>query len=128
MSRLPCPEVIEHRDAVPTEFAQWSVFAALPEPFAPTVPAASPPEPAAPSVMQWMAPHRQPSAPTVALQQLERFKALMNAEGWPVHLARMMFDRLYAYDRIVLAHTCVSFELRTLAAQLFDIFQQQRGH
>jgi hypothetical protein len=35
----------------------------------------------------------------VELQLLERFSALMAAQGWPAHVSRMAYDRLCAGER-----------------------------
>lgn len=78
-----------------------------------------------PTVAAWLHPDRAPAAPGVQLEQLERFKGLMAEQGWPVHVARMLFDRLYAFDRIVLAHTSADGPLRALALDLFRLYQQR---
>lgn len=116
---IPAPQVIDHTDNVPTDFAAMSAFAPLFDREAEaTLPSAQ-----IPSVGQWLKPQVTPLSQSMDLQQLERFKTLMQGEGWPVHVARMLFDRLYAYDRIVLAHTSASYELRGLALDLFRILQ-----
>ena len=38
------------------------------------------------------------------LHALAVFRTLMAREGTPVNIARMMFDRPYAYERIAVAH------------------------
>jgi len=53
------------------------------------------------------------------LPALQRFHVLMAAEGHPVQMTRMCFDRLYAYERIALAHASSDSALRELALQLF---------
>ena len=53
------------------------------------------------------------------LQALQRFHGLMAAEGHPVQITRLCFDRLYAYERIALAHASSDPVLRQLALQLF---------
>jgi len=53
------------------------------------------------------------------VQALQRFHALMAIEGHPVQMTRMCFDRLYAYERIALAHASSDPALRQLALQLF---------
>lgn len=57
--------------------------------------------------------------PHADLWTLARFKELMAAEGWIVQTARMLFDRVYAHERIALGHTSASAELRRLALDLF---------
>jgi hypothetical protein len=116
---IPAPQVIDHTDNIPTDFSALSAFAPLFDRTADDGAASA----QIPSVGQWLQPQATPLAPTMDLQQLERFKELMVGEGWPVHVARMLFDRLYAYDRIVLAHTSASYELRGLALDLFRILQ-----
>lgn len=54
-----------------------------------------------------------------SLHALQRFHVLMAAEGHPVQMTRMCFDRLYAYERIALAHASNDEALRQLALQLF---------
>jgi hypothetical protein len=121
---IPAPEAMEYHGELPTAFAELSVFSPLAE-MRGAARAQTPPVPNTPSVAAWMSPHRTPVAPTLELPQLERFKTLMGQEHWPVHVARMLFDRQYAYDRIVLAHTSRSFELRTLAQDLFKVYQSR---
>ena len=53
------------------------------------------------------------------LHALQRFHVLMASEGHPVQMTRMCFDRLYAYERIALAHASGDPALRELALQLF---------
>lgn len=120
---IPAPEAMEYHGELPTAFADLSAFSPLADMRGKQeqVPAV----PSAPSVSAWMSPNRTPIAPTVELPQLERFKELMGQDHWPVHVARMLFDRQYAYDRIVLAHTSRNFELRTLALNLFKLYQSR---
>lgn len=59
------------------------------------------------------------SLPRADLWAIARFKEQMAAEGWVVHTARMIFDRLYAHERIALGHTSANAELRGLALELF---------
>lgn len=54
------------------------------------------------------------------VERLVQLKALMAAEGEVVHLARMLSDRLYAYERIACAHSSAQEPLRTLALGLFQ--------
>lgn len=53
------------------------------------------------------------------LQALASFRTLMAREGSPVNIARMMFDRPYAYERIALAHSSADAALQRTALQLF---------
>jgi hypothetical protein len=121
---IPAAEAMEYHGDIPTAFANLTAFSPLAEM------RGSQPEPVraapdAPSVGTWMQPGRPPITHGLDLPQLERFKALMGENHWPVHVARMLFDRQYAYDRIVLAHTSRNFELRTLALGLFKVYQQR---
>jgi len=118
---IPAPEVMDYHGELPTAFAKLTAFASIPVEGARFD--SEPEVPATPSVGTWMQPSRSPVAQNVELADLERFKALMGESHWPVHVARMLFDRQYAYDRIVLAHTSRNFELRTLALNLFKMYQ-----
>ena len=52
---------------------------------------------------------------------LLRFKSMMALEGQTVHLARLCYDKLYAYERIAAAHTPERVEaIRHLQAFLRD--------
>lgn len=65
--------------------------------------------------------------PHADLWSLARFKDLMAAEGWVVHTARMIFDRLYAHERIALGHTSANADLRRLALDLFRGLHSRDG-
>lgn len=65
--------------------------------------------------------------PRADLWALARFKELMAAEGWVVHTARMIFDRVYAHERIALGHTSASADLRRLALELFRGLHSRDG-
>jgi hypothetical protein len=56
---------------------------------------------------------------------LLRFKAMMGVEGQSVHVARMCYDRLYAYERIACAHTSARDPLRRLALELFQAYHRR---
>jgi len=56
---------------------------------------------------------------------LLRFKSLMAHEGQTVHLARLCYDKLYAYERIAAAHACSDDTLRRLALELFQIYHRR---
>ena len=53
------------------------------------------------------------------LQALGRFRSKMAEQALPVNVARMMFDRPYAFDRIAAAHSSDNESLQRLALQLF---------
>jgi hypothetical protein len=55
---------------------------------------------------------------------LQEFKLLMGLEGWPVQIARMCYDRLYAYERIAQAHASANSALRQVALQLFHAYHR----
>ena len=54
------------------------------------------------------------------LKALGRFRGKMAEQALPVNVARMMFDRSYAFDRIALAHSSADQSLQRLALQLFS--------
>lgn len=58
---------------------------------------------------------------------LSRFRALMAEEGWPVHAARMLFDRVYAHERLAFAHSSANQILRDLALDLFRRMHAEDG-
>jgi hypothetical protein len=58
---------------------------------------------------------------------LLRFKSLMVQEGQTVHLARLCYDKLYAYERIAVAHSCSDEGLRRLALELFQIYHRRQS-
>ncbi len=58
---------------------------------------------------------------------LLRFKSLMAADGQPVQLARLCYDRLYAYERIAVAHSSGDQALRHLALELFQIYHRRQS-
>ncbi len=65
-----------------------------------------------------------PTGAHLSVAQLMQFKALMLHEGWPVQLARMCYDRLYAYERIAQAHASANDVLRRVALQLFQAYHR----
>jgi len=54
------------------------------------------------------------------LKALGRFRTKMAEQALPVNVARMMFDRSYAFDRIAMAHSSADASLQRLALQLFS--------
>lgn len=56
---------------------------------------------------------------SIDLWTLTRFKQLMLVEGWPVQTARMLFDRVYAHERLAFGHTSATEELRRLSIDIF---------
>jgi len=61
----------------------------------------------------------------LAMGAVLRFKTLMKLEGQSVHVARMCYDRLYAYERIAQAHASASDPLRRLALELFQAYHRR---
>ncbi len=53
------------------------------------------------------------------LAMLGRFRAKMAGQDVQVNVARMMFDRSYAFDRIALAHSCADASVQRLALRLY---------
>lgn len=60
-----------------------------------------------------------PTPLAIDVWTLTRFRMLMADEGWPVHTARMLFDRVYAHERLAFAHSSANVPLRDLALELF---------
>lgn len=60
------------------------------------------------------------------LQMLERFSALMAAQGWPAHVSRMAYDRIYAGERFGFAKRVGRGELPALARQLIECWRASR--
>jgi len=58
---------------------------------------------------------------------LLRFKSMMALEGQTVHLARLCYDKLYAYERIAAAHASGDEKLRRLALELFQIYHRRQN-
>jgi hypothetical protein len=65
-----------------------------------------------------------PSGVHLSVAALLRFRELMALEQWPVQMARMCYDRLYAYERIAQAHGSASQDLKGLALQLFQAYHR----
>ena len=57
------------------------------------------------------------------LGQLERFSALMASQGWPAHVSRLAYDRIYAGERFGFAKRVGRGELPVLARQLIDCWR-----
>lgn len=58
------------------------------------------------------------------LKALGRFRSKMAQQSLSVNVARMMYDRPYAFDRIALAHSSADESLQRLALQLFGQYSQ----
>lgn len=63
-----------------------------------------------------------PACGQLGVGALLQFRLLMAQEGQSVQVARMAYDRLYAYDRIAAAHACAHDPLRRLALELFQAY------
>jgi|GEM_PF-942691 len=64
-------------------------------------------------------------ADELGIGALLRFKSMMAHEGQVVHLARLCYDKLYAYERIAAAHASSDENLRRLALELFQIYHRR---
>ena len=63
----------------------------------------------------------------IALPLLERFSALMAAQGWPAHVSRLAYDRLYAGERFGFAKRVGRGALPALARELIAAWRAGRG-
>ena len=61
------------------------------------------------------------------LHVLERFSALMAGQGWPAHVSRMAYDRIYARERFGFAKRVGRGELPGLAQQLIQCWRASSG-
>ncbi|HEY8881474.1 MAG TPA: hypothetical protein VIN03_28160 [Roseateles sp.] len=61
------------------------------------------------------------------LLRLERFSALMAAQGWPAHVSRMAYDRIYAGERFGFAKRVGRGELPGLARELIQTWRASRN-
>jgi hypothetical protein len=62
----------------------------------------------------------------IELAQLERFSALMAAQGWPAHVSRLAYDRLYAAERFGFAKRVGHGALPALARELIRLWRSGR--
>lgn len=74
---------------------------------------------------QALLPRRPPLAPGVSMADLLRFQALMAGEGHAIQVARMCYDRPYAFDCIASAHASAHDPLRRLALHLFRAYEHR---
>lgn len=126
---IPTPEAVEYDGDIPSAFARLPAFSPpvtelsdlRQEPERPTL--------ASRLMARWANPTaRQPgiAMPRIAgpdPEDLKRFQVLMAEERWPVNVSRMLMERKYAYDRILLAYTSPHPELLAMAQRLFKVFQ-----
>ncbi|TDM09470.1 MAG: hypothetical protein C4K60_09460 [Ideonella sp. MAG2] len=64
-------------------------------------------------------------ADELGMGALLRFRSLMVQQGQTVQVARMCFDKIYAYERIASAHATESEPLRRLALELFQAYHRR---
>ncbi len=65
-----------------------------------------------------------PIAGPVDAGDLQRFHALMTREGLALQPTRMLYDRLYACERLAQGHASANASLRELAMRMFNSYQQ----
>lgn len=65
-----------------------------------------------------------PVAGAVALGELQDLQRLLQIEGETLQPTRMLYDRLYAFERLAVAHASANPALRSQAMQLFNRYQQ----
>lgn len=56
-------------------------------------------------------------------QDLQRFAELMAQQGLPLQPTRMIYDRLYAFERLAQAHASGDEALQQQALRIFDAYQ-----
>ncbi|OYT89741.1 MAG: hypothetical protein CFE46_04945 [Burkholderiales bacterium PBB6] len=66
-----------------------------------------------------------PAAADLDMGALLHFRSLMALDGHAVQVARMCYDRLYAYERIATAHGSAHDPLRRLALELFQTYHRR---
>jgi hypothetical protein len=65
-----------------------------------------------------------PVAGAVEMTQLWQLQDLMQAQGLDLQPTRMVYDRLYALERLARAHAQGDATLQALAQDLFDTYQR----
>jgi len=60
---------------------------------------------------------------SIDMAELQAFSRLMEAQGLPLQATRMIYDRLYAFDCLALAHGSGSEALQRMALHIFDAYQ-----
>ena len=122
---IPTPEAMEYDGDIPSAFARLPAFSPALEELRGLQTEPVHPNPWTDVLPTWAQPRYEPAMPDAdepAPEDLDRFEALMAAERWPVRIPRMLVDRKYACDRIVLAYTSANPELQALAQRLFKAF------
>jgi hypothetical protein len=127
---IPSPEAMEYDGELPSAFGRLPAFSPHLEELRTLRPEPAPqrtrlPVYEQPPVVKLRVVEPKPAKvpPRLDPKDLERFEMLMAAERWPVRVPRMLMDRKYACDRIVLAYTSANQELLSLAQHLFAVFQ-----
>lgn len=64
-----------------------------------------------------------PIAGPVDLRELQALQQLMSAQRLGLQPTRMLYDRLYAFERLAAAHASADESLRELALELFQRYQ-----
>ncbi|HLO94324.1 MAG TPA: hypothetical protein VK195_08400 [Burkholderiaceae bacterium] len=59
----------------------------------------------------------------IDMAELQAFSRLMEAQGLPLQPTRMIYDRLYAFDCLTLAHGSGNDALQRMALHIFDAYQ-----
>lgn len=59
----------------------------------------------------------------IDMAELQAFSRLMEAQGLPLQPTRMIYDRLYAFDCLSLAHGSGNDALQRMALHIFDAYQ-----
>lgn len=59
----------------------------------------------------------------IDMAELQAFARLMHAQGLPLQPTRMIYDRLYAFDCLAMAHGSGHDALQRLALHIFDAYQ-----
>jgi hypothetical protein len=65
-----------------------------------------------------------PIAGPVDANELQRFQQLMTQAGLALQPTRMLYDRLYAFERLAEGHASADPMLRELALRMFQGYQQ----
>jgi len=108
---IPVPQVNELQQT-PNDFLPFDAALAM-----------RPPRATRSSIAGFSTTHMQ--ADELGVGALLRFKSMMAVEGQTVHLARLCYDKLYAYERIAVAHASSDENLRRLALELFQIYHRR---
>ena len=110
---IPVPQVNELQQT-PKDFLPFDVALA-----------ARPPRATRSSIACFSTTHMQ--ADELGVGALLRFKSMMATEVHTVHLALLCYYKLYAYERIAVAHSCSDDNLRRLALELFQIYHRRES-